>query len=954
MNFPLLVFILLASSLTFIPLGNAQEIIIYAGPATLGQADGSSPANALELQAAFDATRNPSGPITVILSDGFYRREYVVPSRDNDNSAPPLTIRAANPGRAIIDGSDTVTAWVGPDVNEVWETPWTEAWGPTSGGRVPAQTHQEKSIFFRRELVFVNDRPLEQVMASDGIAPAQAQTLTPGQFTVDDIGKVIRLRFPSGLTPRTSRVEISRRGARPPMTGQPAFKESSVLFTARGIANLTLDGFVIRRGAQAANNGMAISIGSKGINYATLERRVKNLVINECQFIENGAQSVIVSFIDGLTVRRSGFSRNGYGGCWGPIGSKNVLYEDCTFEDNNWRFGGWAATYGAAGIKLNDGSHADRGFPGRTENVTFRRCSFQRNNAGAVWLDWGPKNTLFENCLFADNSTAIQLEINSGPIIIRDSVIRGNGGGAILAVNTPDVTIERCVIVDALNGQQAKAVSGPWKGDSLIAVSGDTRNEGKPQYASLAKAANEAPADPNAYPPAEYYRCQRWTIRDSVVQSTSDDRNRLFSAHYWGKAAEIGFNPGTIFADTFTCQRNRFFQVSTLDAFILAAPNREGAGQFVLAYAPGTALTDIDPTSKWEPVSDAAIAALNPLDGRRIDVSLLPSATKAERLELLKRGLNQASRNLRISGQGVLLRLALRNPTEGDLRVSAELKTGQPWLLSSDLLTIPPGLVGMLNVNLKPESDAALADEKPVSFTLIATPTTSAPVTINAWVNILRPGTLIAGLTPVLDGKADEWAQVPAQVVGRPAHIFVGGDLLNNGKTIDAKATLQTATDGDHLYVAITVQDDTRSVTGVPLWEQDSLELFWDNRAPAERNGEHGPGTGQLIVAWPATDGPIPAKDWMKAQGKIHSEQIRSYAKRTADGWVLELAIPLAELGGQPHLSTGGSMALNLNFNDRDGEDANFATLKRLTLAGRGNGNASTADYLPFFVKFAH
>jgi hypothetical protein len=66
---------------------------------------------------------------------------------------------------------------------------------------------------------------------------------------------------------------------------------------------------------------------------------------------------------------------------------------------------------------------------------------------------------------------------------------------------------------------------------------------------------------------------------------------------------------------------------------------------------------------------------------------------------------------------------------------------------------------------------------------------------------------------------------------------------------------------------------------------------------------------------------------------------------------VLEMAVPLAELHGQPTLAAGSSIALNLNVTDRDGEGDNVATIKRLALTGEGEGNASTADYLPFNVR---
>ena len=89
----------------------------------------------------------------------------------------------------------------------------------------------------------------------------------------------------------------------------------------------------------------------------------------------------------------------------------------------------------------------------------------------------------------------------------------------------------------------------------------------------------------------------------------------------------------------------------------------------------------------------------------------------------------------------------------------------------------------------------------------------------------------------------------------------------------------------------------------------------------------------------------------MPIRTELQLDSIQSFAKRTADGWLLEMAIPLSALGGQASLASGDSLALNLNLSDRDGEDANLATFKRMTLTGTGDGNASTVDYLPFNVR---
>ncbi len=936
MKLPHLLFGLLLPLLALTPPAKAQERILHAAPAAAGKADGSSPAHALELQAAFDATRNPAGPITVLLADGHYRKEYTVPSRNNDNSAPPLTIKAVNAGKAIIDGSDPVEQLSGPDANGVWEFPWTEGWGPNTW-REPGAAQYEKPIYFRREMMFINDGRVEQVMALDGIKALPSEDLKPGQFTVDETEKVIRFKPFETFTPKKDQVEVSRRGARP--SSRPGL-ESVPLLRANGIAHLTLDGLIFRRGANH-NMFAAVELDAIKITRETFEQRLRNLTINRCQFIETSGRGINANHWIDVVVRKSEFSRNGSGG--GAFNrSDNVLYEDCTISDNNWRFRQWMANWDAAGMKLYDGASKDNNFTGRSENRTFRRCAFQRNAAGGFWTDWGPKNVTLENCLIEDNSTGVQVEINIGPVVIRDSVIRRNGGGAIYGVNSPDVTIERSVLVDAINGQLSTPISGPWRGEGLISVAGDTRNETR---ASIKRFSHDGQT-PDV-PPAEHYRTVRWTIRDSIVQSTTGN-GRLFWARYWGKAAEIGFNPATEFSKTFTSERNRFFQAGAQDGFLAPAADQEGAGRLNITYAPDSALAQIDPSSTWAPISDAALEALNPLEGKPLNLAALPLATDAERLVLLKTSIKHALANLRIPAQGGTLSLIVRNPTTRELTVEGSLGSGS-WEAQTKASTIPPGRTGLVQIALKPRGNITASS---LALKLAAKGEGLEPQTANGIIDIVQPGHMSLLAAATLDGDLTEWAKLPAQEIRRPAQVFAGKGLLKDwGTPVDLRAKFQAATDGTSLFLAITVQDDIRSVTEGPRWEQDALEIFWDTRPQDQRNAEHASGTGQFIVAWPAADGAIPSKDWMQPRGQVKAEAIRSFAKRTADGWVLEMAVPLSELHGQPTLAAGGSIALNLNITDRDGEGDNVATIKRLTLIGEGDGNASTANYLPFIVK---
>ena len=646
----------------------------------------------MELQAALEATRDPTGPITVVLADGYYRREYLVPSRGNDNTAPPLTITAANPGRAIIDGADPVTDLAGPDAQGVWSFPWTEGWGPSTW-RQPQIAHFEHPLYYRREMIFLNDRRLDLVMAPDGLAPAPE--LQPGQFTVDEVAGVIRLKPAGLLRPGIDRVEVSRRGVRRGGDGTPG-ADAVPLLRANGIAHLTIDGLVVRRSA-AHNMASAFEASAIGITRATFDQRLRNLVITRCRFVDNGGKGLGGRHWIGVVVRDCELSGNANGG--GALQrSDEVLFEDCTFADNSWRFGSWMNTWDAAGTKILDGSCQDRSFTGRSRQRIYRRCGFLRNGAGGFWHDWGPQDLVLENCLIEGNSTGVQIEITSGPVLLRDTVIRNHGGGALYGVNAPDVTLERCVLIDAIDGVRRPAVPGPWVGKGLISIAGDPRNESAAQLPSMART-DQGP--PPAHPPAEHYRTQRWVIRDSVIQANLPE-GRLFWARYWGEPAEVGFNPAPSFAATFTSVGNRFFQIGPEDPFLAPDALPAGTDPFAIRYASEALLDRCDPTATWDPVSPSAIAALDPRDGKPLDPRRLPAATTEERAVLFRQAFVSATQGLRLAGDGGDLHLSLRNPFTQDLTVQAEVDAGAGWLVHGPPLVLPPGRAGVLRLRLLP------------------------------------------------------------------------------------------------------------------------------------------------------------------------------------------------------------------------------------------------------------
>lgn len=193
-----------------------------------------------------------------------------------------------------------------------------------------------------------------------------------------------------------------------------------------------------------------------------------------------------------------------------------------------------------------------------------------------------------------------------------------------------------------------------------------------------------------------------------------------------------------------------------------------------------------------------------------------------------------------------------------------------------------------------------------------------------------------------VDGNLEDWADVPAVVVDHASQIMDEKDHWKGPQ--DASATMQAATDGTLLSVAFKVSDDQlcaeKSKTS---WNNDGVELFWDARPADKRDGKAGPGTGQIILNIPA-QGEKPAA-YIAAEKEPIKSDLKTAYKKIDGGYVIELSIPLKDLGMTGPVVEGQGINLEMSLDDRDEDAAGEGHMTYMSTAGAADASKKTSGY---------
>ena len=150
--------------------------------------------------------------------------------------------------------------------------------------------------------------------------------------------------------------------------------------------------------------------------------------------------------------------------------------------------------------------------------------------------------------------------------------------------------------------------------------------------------------------------------------------------------------------------------------------------------------------------------------------------------------------------------------------------------------------------------------------------------------------------TPVIDGAMDQIWQNAVEV--SPARIAHG----DHG----ASAKFRTMWDENYLYVYAEVADPTPDVSNRAVYLQDSVEVFVneDNQKPAD----YGSGDGQYRVN---------SGNRQSFGDSTAKEGFKSAAKKTATGYIIEMAIPFRTISG----AAGKTVGFDFQVNDAQGGD---------------------------------
>ncbi len=392
------------------------------------------------IQKAVDAAGTSNTKI--ILADGVYRRYVEVKRGDN-----LLVIEAQHPSKAIISGADLMTGWKESDTPGVFEREWTPKWGLSSENGWWGSTALNR----RREMVYVNDARLEQRVDDKG-GPVAATDLKAGQFSINEDESKVLVRPPAGVYLNAAKVEMPVRGYDTGFYPQTQ-AWSRPLFKVEHHSNIVLRGLVIERDANAMKFGAALHIeGDQTAKSA--DELPQNVLIERCLVTQNNAIGMEINNYRQVTVRDSRFNDNGERGAgMVQVGAEQnadpkaktfapraYLFEDCQFNDNNWRMNGtWGDMNDSAGFKA---------FGQCANGLTFVRCQFNRNLANGFWQDYAGSNTVLDHCLLEQNSGTgaggygVLSEMTRGPITIQNSVIRNNTNAGFISSGAPNVTIQ--------------------------------------------------------------------------------------------------------------------------------------------------------------------------------------------------------------------------------------------------------------------------------------------------------------------------------------------------------------------------------------------------------------------------------------------------------------------------------------------------------------------------------
>lgn len=283
----------------------------------------------------------------VLIKKGVYRESVTIEADGTEEK--PITIQAfpGHEGRVIIKGSERFTDWKKLPGQPVW----TSQWKYRLDGQYPEKWVDFGEYPKRCEMVFVDRKPLRQVLARG--------LLKLGTFFVDEAGQTLFIAVHYGTSLANVEVSVRQRG-------------------------------IFVHGNHLQIRGLTVIYVANHHKESAFEVRGRNIVIENCKALWNNLDGFRFAGRH-LTVRKCAGSHNGRCGISASIHDSTI--ENYVTDENSWRFGPMRH---AGGMKIVGGAPSNNRIIGH----------ISRNNGKGIWFDYGCRNNRVERCFLHGNLIA--------------------------------------------------------------------------------------------------------------------------------------------------------------------------------------------------------------------------------------------------------------------------------------------------------------------------------------------------------------------------------------------------------------------------------------------------------------------------------------------------------------------------------------------------------------------
>lgn len=336
--------------------------------------------------------------VKLIIKEGTYRESVQLPFRGKRQTDEPIIIEGK--GEVYIKGSDVWADWKRHKNTNIYTHKWPYKWELAPYPPNWEQFIKLKDIVRRREMIFVNGKPLKQVLSP--------LDLKKGCFYVSEEKEMVYIWIPSDLDMEKAEVEVSVR---------------SGLLRINGRRNVIVRNLIFMHDNTPVQGGAVGAVNSK------------NIIFEDCKFLWNNWSGFGFGACENVVARRCVSNYNGGAGM-GVWKCRNVLFEDNETSYNNWRgvrgnFLGWAVA-GVKNLLIHNGLYKN--------HISIK------NQTRGFWFDSDCQDVIVDNAFWCENLTdGIFIEADQGPITIKNSKICFNKTYGILS-NSANVVLENNII----------------------------------------------------------------------------------------------------------------------------------------------------------------------------------------------------------------------------------------------------------------------------------------------------------------------------------------------------------------------------------------------------------------------------------------------------------------------------------------------------------------------------